>query len=111
MTDCRCWPRCIRKASASRCRVCTAACRAAACAAWCSIRDGNVTHDCGTGEFVTLTHTDQIVEVRLAGGAGFGDPNARPAALVEQDVAEGIVSPESAERDYGWQPSAGKAAE
>ena len=29
--------------------------------------DGNVTHDCGTGELVTLTRTDQIVEVRLAG--------------------------------------------
>ena len=63
--------------------------------------DGNVTHDCGTGELVTLTRTDQIVEVQLAGGAGFGDPRARPAALVEQDVAEGIVSPEAAERDYG----------
>ena len=39
--------------------------------------DGNVVHDCGTGELVTLTRTDQIVEVRLAGGAGFGDPRAR----------------------------------
>jgi 5-oxoprolinase (ATP-hydrolysing) len=73
--------------------------------------DGSVVHDCGTGELVTLTRTDQIVEVRLAGGAGFGDPRARPAALVEQDVAEGLVSPESAERDYGFQVAAGKAAE
>jgi N-methylhydantoinase A/oxoprolinase/acetone carboxylase beta subunit/N-methylhydantoinase B/oxoprolinase/acetone carboxylase alpha subunit len=73
--------------------------------------DGNVTHDCGTGELVTLTCTDQIVEVQLAGGAGFGDPRARPTALVEQDVAEGIVSPEAAERDYGLQIAAGKAAE
>jgi 5-oxoprolinase (ATP-hydrolysing) len=72
---------------------------------------GNVTRDCGTGELVTLTRTDQIVEVRLAGGAGFGDPRARAAELVEQDVAEGVVSPESALRDYGWQPAAGKAAE
>jgi 5-oxoprolinase (ATP-hydrolysing) len=72
---------------------------------------GNVTHDCGTGELVTLTRTDQIVEVQLAGGAGFGDPRARSAERVEQDVAEGVVSPESALRDYGWQPAAGKAAE
>lgn len=72
---------------------------------------GNVTHDCGTGELVTLTRTDQIVEVQLAGGAGFGDPRARSAELVEQDVAEGVVSPDSALRDYGWQPAAGKAAE
>jgi 5-oxoprolinase (ATP-hydrolysing)/N-methylhydantoinase A len=73
--------------------------------------DGNVVHDCGTGELVTLTRTDQIVEVQLAGGAGFGDPRARPAALVEQDVAEGIVSPQAAERDYGLKTAAGKAAE
>jgi 5-oxoprolinase (ATP-hydrolysing)/N-methylhydantoinase A len=72
---------------------------------------GNVTHDCGTGELVTLTRTDQIVEVQLAGGAGFGDPRARSAGLVEQDVAEGVVSPESALHDYGWQQAAGKAAE
>jgi 5-oxoprolinase (ATP-hydrolysing)/N-methylhydantoinase A len=72
---------------------------------------GNVTRDCGTGELVTLTRTDQIVEVQLAGGAGFGDPRARSAAMVEQDVAEGVVSPESARRDYGWQAAAGRAAE
>jgi N-methylhydantoinase B len=49
--------------------------------------------------------------VQLAGGAGFGDPRARPAALVEQDVAEGIVSADAAAREYGLQVAAGKAAE
>jgi 5-oxoprolinase (ATP-hydrolysing) len=73
--------------------------------------DDNVVHDCGTGELVTLTRTDQVVEVQLAGGAGFGDPRARPTAMVAHDVAEGIVSPEAAERDYGLQIAAGKAAE
>jgi 5-oxoprolinase (ATP-hydrolysing)/N-methylhydantoinase A len=73
--------------------------------------DGNVVHDCGTGELVTLTRTDRIVEVQLAGGAGFGDPRTRSAAMVENDVAEGVVSPEAAERDYGFQIAAGKAAE
>jgi 5-oxoprolinase (ATP-hydrolysing) len=68
-------------------------------------------HDCGTGELVTLTRTDRIVEVQLAGGAGFGDPRTRSAAMVENDVAEGVVSPEAAERDYGFQIAAGKAAE
>ena len=73
---------------------------------------GNVVHDCGTGELVTLTRTDRIVEVQLAGGAGFGDPLGRPPALVDKDVAEGVVSPQSAERDYGLQSSAAeKAAE
>jgi len=60
---------------------------------------------------VTLTRTDRIVEVQLAGGAGFGDPRARPAALVEKDVAEGVVSPEAAARHYGFQIAASKAAE
>jgi 5-oxoprolinase (ATP-hydrolysing)/N-methylhydantoinase A len=73
--------------------------------------DGNVTHDCGTGELVTLTRTDQIVEVQLAGGAGFGDPRARSTELLERDVTEEIVSPESAQRDYGWRGTADKAAE
>ena len=72
---------------------------------------GNVVHDCGTGELVTLTRTDQIVEIQLAGGAGYGDPRARAASLVEQDVAEGIVSAEAAERCYGVALTAGKAAE
>ena len=72
---------------------------------------GNVVHDCGTGELVTLTRTNQIVEVRLAGGAGFGDPRARPAALVERDMEAGLVSPRMAERDYGYRQAAGKAAE
>ena len=54
---------------------------------------------------------DQIVEIQLAGGAGYGDPRARPAMLVAQDVAEGIVSPEAAQRDYGANLTAGKAAE
>jgi 5-oxoprolinase (ATP-hydrolysing) len=73
--------------------------------------DGNVVHDCGTGELVTLTSTDRIVEVQLAGGAGYGDPRMRPAALVEKDVAEGVVSPQAAGRDYGLQVAAGRAAE
>jgi 5-oxoprolinase (ATP-hydrolysing)/N-methylhydantoinase A len=72
---------------------------------------GTVVHDCGTGELVTLTRADRIVEVRLAGGAGYGDPRQRPAALVEHDIAEGIVSPEDAERDYGWRRESGQAAE
>jgi N-methylhydantoinase B len=35
------------------------------------------------------------------GGGGFGDPRTRDAELVAFDVAEGYVSVEAAERDYG----------
>jgi 5-oxoprolinase (ATP-hydrolysing)/N-methylhydantoinase A len=73
--------------------------------------EGEVVHDCGTGELVTLTSPDQIIEVQLAGGAGFGDPRARSLSRVAQDVAEGIVSPEAAVRDYGLKLAAGRAAE
>jgi len=73
--------------------------------------DGNVVKDCGTGELVTLTRIDRIVEIQLAGGAGSGDPRTRSASQVEHDVAEGVVSPEAAARDYGLQIATGKAAE
>jgi len=72
---------------------------------------GQIVHDCGTGELVTLTRTDRIVEVRLAGGAGYGNPHERLTALVEQDVAEGYVSAEAALHEYGLQQVAGRAAE
>ncbi len=72
---------------------------------------GAVVHDCGTGELVTLTATDRIVEVQLAGGSGYGDPMARERALVEQDVADDMVSPDAARREYGLDAGATKAAE
>ena len=39
--------------------------------------------------------------VRSGGGGGFGNPHVRPAELVADDVRQGYVSVESAERDYG----------
>ncbi|MBN8899039.1 MAG: hydantoinase B/oxoprolinase family protein, partial [Rhodospirillales bacterium] len=72
---------------------------------------GNVTRDCGTGELVTLTGSAQIVEVTLGGGAGFGDPQKRPGDRVTEDVAEGLVSAETARAVYGWQGVQGQAAE
>ena len=35
------------------------------------------------------------------GGGGFGDPLDRDPAAVALDVAEGLVTPEGADRDYG----------
>jgi 5-oxoprolinase (ATP-hydrolysing)/N-methylhydantoinase A len=55
--------------------------------------DGTVLHDCGTGELVTLTATDRIVEVQLSGGAGYGDPAGRSRAALDDDIADGYVSP------------------
>ncbi|MFI5012423.1 MAG: hydantoinase B/oxoprolinase family protein [Hyphomicrobiales bacterium] len=71
-------------------------------------RAGKVVHDCGTGELVTLTTADRIVEVCLAGGAGFGDPRERAPARVDADVADGYVSQEGASH---YQARAATAAE
>ncbi len=62
---------------------------------------GEVVHDCGTGELITLSTTDRIVEVQLAGGAGFGDPRARDRRLVAGDVADQYVSAPEAQSQYG----------
>jgi 5-oxoprolinase (ATP-hydrolysing)/N-methylhydantoinase A len=55
----------------------------------------------GVGELETLTGTDQIIELQLAGGAGFGDPLDRPLALVEHDLINGYITASGAAEDYG----------
>ena len=71
---------------------------------------GQVVRDCGTGELVTLTGTDRVVEVCLAGGAGFGDPAARDPARLEADLADGYVSP-AGRAAYASRRAAATAAE
>jgi 5-oxoprolinase (ATP-hydrolysing)/N-methylhydantoinase A len=68
------------------------------------VRDaaGAVVHDCGTGELVTLSGADRVVEVQLGGGAGFGDPADRSREKLDDDVADGYVSAEAAAREYGF---------
>jgi 5-oxoprolinase (ATP-hydrolysing) len=70
---------------------------------------GTVVHDCGTGELVTLTTTERMVEVCLAGGSGFGDPHERARSEIDDDVADGYVSPDAATRVYGVAASASAA--
>jgi N-methylhydantoinase B len=41
--------------------------------------------------------------LELPGGGGYGDPAARDASLVEQDVAREYISAEQAQRDYGYE--------
>jgi 5-oxoprolinase (ATP-hydrolysing) len=73
--------------------------------------DGSVVRDCGTGELVTIDRADHVVEVVLAGGAGYGDPRARNRDDVTDDVANGRVSADAAARDYGMEPASLAAAE
>jgi N-methylhydantoinase B len=76
----------------------------------------------GSGEWLTVKElygkvsSSKYANVRFApgdrirltapGGGGYGEPRERDPAMVEEDLREGYVSPESAGRDYGHRPSA-----
>ncbi len=74
---------------------------APAWAACASRPDGAVLRDTGTGELVTLTTTQEVAEVQLCGGAGYGEAHERSLAAIADDLADGYVTPEAAMRDYG----------
>ena len=44
---------------------------------------------------------DDLISWRTAGGGGFGDPLEREVERVERDLVAGIISVETARRDYG----------
>jgi len=64
-------------------------------------RNGKLLRDCGTGELVSLFETDQVVELVLAGGAGYGDPRQRAPKAIKRDLELGLVSQDQVARDYG----------
>jgi len=45
--------------------------------------------------------------LEMPGGAGYGDPRSRDPARVAEDIRNGLVSPEAAQRDYGVEPGDG----
>lgn len=47
---------------------------------------------------------DSLV-VELPGGGGFGNPRMRAPERVASDIAQGLVSVEAAQRDYGHEPA------
>lgn len=62
---------------------------------------GAIINDYGSGSVDMLTDTDQIMEIRVGGGAGYGDPLARPAEHIQRDLDEGYISARQAEEVYG----------
>ncbi len=44
---------------------------------------------------------DEIIRIKTATGAGWGDPMKRPVELVKDDVKNGYITLEQANRDYG----------
>jgi 5-oxoprolinase (ATP-hydrolysing) len=67
------------------------------------VRDtsGAILKDCGTGQLVSTTTDQEIVEVCLSGGSGFGSAYERPLGAIARDLAEGYITAEAAARDYG----------
>ncbi|MBM3523295.1 MAG: hydantoinase B/oxoprolinase family protein, partial [Alphaproteobacteria bacterium] len=62
---------------------------------------GKLLRDCGTGELVELKSANEIIELMIAGGAGYGDPAERSREALAADIAAGLVTREGARRDYG----------
>jgi N-methylhydantoinase B len=46
-------------------------------------------------------NTDDVIQVMTATGAGWGDPLQRDLALVKEDLKNGYITPEQANRYYG----------
>jgi N-methylhydantoinase B len=52
-------------------------------------------------------NTDDVIQIMTGTGAGWGDPLKRDLALVKEDLKNGYITPEQANRDYGLDKRAG----
>lgn len=50
---------------------------------------------------ITLVNPGDLIEFKLPGGGGYGDPRTRDPIMVKKDVESGIISLRSASKDYG----------
>lgn len=48
------------------------------------------------------THPDDVIRVVTGNGGGIGDPKERDRALVEDDLKNGLITPEQAREVYGY---------
>lgn len=44
-----------------------------------------------------------VVSVQMGGGGGFGDPADRDPTAIAADLANGVITPDHARRDYGYE--------
>lgn len=63
--------------------------------------DGVLKKDYGEGAVETLSKADDIIEIRVGGGSGYGDPLDRSTDRIEVDVLDGYITVEVAIQDYG----------
>jgi 5-oxoprolinase (ATP-hydrolysing) len=68
-----------------------------------SLRDvlGREVKHYGEGALETLRREDEIIEICVGGGAGYGDPRLRPVAAVQADLDGGYISAAAAQTHYG----------
>lgn len=71
---------------------------------------GKVLLECGGGRLVELQGPEQIVELVLAGGAGYGNAAERDPAALARDQQLGFVSEDGARHDYCIPASSSAAA-
>jgi N-methylhydantoinase B len=67
---------------------------------WAVTRDGERRELPPRFEKIAL-HEDDVIRYASPGGGGYGPVAERDPALVREDVENGYVTPEAAERDYG----------
>lgn len=46
-----------------------------------------------------------VVSVQMGGGGGFGDPSERDLAAIAEDLANGMITPNHAREEYGYEPT------
>ena len=56
----------------------------------------------GVGALLTLNSTQEIAELRLSGGSGYGPAKERSPDALQQDLSNGYITLEGALRDYGF---------
>ncbi len=63
--------------------------------------EGRLVRDLGVGELLALNRADQVLDIHVPGGAGYGDPAERARGRLDDDIAAGLVTSEGGARDYG----------
>jgi N-methylhydantoinase B len=66
---------------------------------WLTLPDGTKQPVTSKGAFIAPSGS--LLSIDVPGSGGFGPPAERDRAVLREDVIDGYVSPESAERDYG----------
>lgn len=54
-----------------------------------------------TDYFEFILYEGDRISIRTTGGGGWGAPQSRDPEHIRQDIINGLITPQQAERDYG----------